>query len=224
MTHHGKTRALADTPLVWGDDRSHAESSPPTTPVWLQSIPARTAKVLEQSPLYGTDSTSSPSPTVSMLSRASDQPLSARRLPLTPTRELGRSNHNPSVTARGPLQLSTRARMEPELRPAGEGYGSRTSDLHPDLAAIRWSDSRLKRTGDRFSNGFIIRCLLFSEFEAVKLRIQEDPDYVGDMSYVRLLNPQYEVANFAICAAPMHSLSKWYVVIRGTTVGIFNDW
>ena len=88
-----------DGSLTWGDDLSYVGSSPSVTSAWLQSDHMRTNKTPDQLPLYGMHNTHSPSPAASTFFQGSDQPLSMRSPPLTPTQEPGHSNCNASMTA-----------------------------------------------------------------------------------------------------------------------------
>lgn len=152
-TSHG----LADGPPVHGGDQSVAEFSPSLTSVSPRPGRVRTTEALDRSLSYDAHSTLSPVSSVSVLSWSSDQPLP---LPLTPSREHGRSNRsrNTGVTvsllspATGPTDLVARTRTG--------GGGSRLSSLHPDIAAVRWTESFLRREGKRCFRYNFIRYLL----------------------------------------------------------------
>lgn len=51
-----------------------------------------------------------------------------------------------------------------------------------------------------------------------------DPEYLGELPYIQLLNPQFKIGPFQPHAAPQTTTNKWYLVSRGTAVGIFNNW
>ena len=61
------------------------------------------------------------------------------------------------------------------------------------------------------------------EFAAVKSKIQADPDYVGELPYIRTLNPQYKIKAL-VHAPPKNGNGKWYQVSRGTAIGVFSNW
>ena len=180
---------------------------------------------LNYSPAYSRYSTPSPAPTTSMFSLASDQPLSAGNLSQTSSREPRRSarNRNTGVTA-SPLPLPEVSHKSPRPCPAREDDRPRTISLHPDLATIEWDESSLTKKGELFSNGHAIGAYNFiPEFEAVRTKIQTDPDYLGELPFIQLLNPQYKV-NKLIPSIPKSSSGKWYNVSKGTAIGIFNNW
>ena len=65
--------------------------------------------------------------------------------------------------------------------------------------------------------------LISPAFEAVKLKIQADPEYVGELPYIQLLNPQYRVKTL-ISPTPETGVGRWYFVTKGTAIGVFADW
>ena len=167
------------------------------------------ANALNDSPAYGGYSTPSPAPTTSMLSLASDQPLSAGDLSQTPSREPRRSagNHNTGVTA-SPLPLLEGSHKSPHPHPAREDDRPRITGLHPDLTVIKWDESSLTKKGELFLNRHVIGAYNFiSEFEAVRAKIQADPNYLSELPFIQLLNPQYKVKKL-IHFPPKSSPSK----------------
>ena len=61
------------------------------------------------------------------------------------------------------------------------------------------------------------------EFQAVRSKIQANPEYLGEMSYIRLLNPQYKV-KILVHHPPATGTGKWYQVSAGKAVGVFSSW
>lgn len=123
-------------------------SSPSTTSIRLQPERPQKAKVSDHPPC-ATHRPASPCSVVPVLFCESDHPLSTRDPILTPSREHRRSNRNRDTGLA--LSLSPSPNMShrsPGLRPAHEGDGPRTSDLHPDLATIRWVQSKLSKKGN----------------------------------------------------------------------------
>lgn len=177
-----------------------------------------TADALGSSPVHSRRSVQSPAPTFSAVSQTSDQPLSPHDLPLTPHREPRRStrNHRGGVTA-SPSPLSN----SPEL-PASGGR-SRTLSIHPDLLAIKPNQSSLSKRGELFLKD-TPSVLIVSEFETVKSKIQADPNYLGEMPFIRLANPQYKIRILVHTPPERGSGGKWYYVSKGRSIGIFPAW
>jgi hypothetical protein len=149
----------------WGENQISPRSTSSTTSVWLPLENTRTGNVLDHSPAMSRRSVpSSPSPvmsrnsipsparTFSTSSWVSDQPLSHRGPPLTPSRESRRSGRNHDVvTASASLSpLPAQSHGTPGSRPAREHDRPRTLDLHPDLAVIKVQESGLEEEGDSF--------------------------------------------------------------------------
>jgi hypothetical protein len=55
------------------------------------------------------------------------------------------------------------------------------------------------------------------------LKIQAEPDYVGELPYIKVQNPQYTI-KCLVYAPPKSGNGKWYQVSRGTAIGVFNTW
>ncbi|KAF9780502.1 hypothetical protein BJ322DRAFT_1112499 [Thelephora terrestris] len=142
--------------------------TPSTTSARLRSN--QTADALSSSPVHSKRSVPSPTPTISAVSQTSDQLLSTHNLLLTPHREPRHStrNHCSGVTA-SLLPLSSPL-------PAGGGM-PRALGIHPDLLAIEVNESTL----------------LKHEFELVKSKIRADPNYLGELPFIRLANLQHVV-------------------------------
>ena len=65
--------------------------------------------------------------------------------------------------------------------------------------------------------------LIVSDFKAVKLKIQADPEYLGDLPYIQVQNPQYRIRSL-VHLPPKHGSGKWYSVTKGTCVGVYPSW
>jgi len=65
--------------------------------------------------------------------------------------------------------------------------------------------------------------LIAPDFEAVKSKIQIDPEYVGELPYIQLLNPQYHV-KVLVYTPPGSGTGKWYKVSKGKVIGVFSNW
>jgi hypothetical protein len=65
--------------------------------------------------------------------------------------------------------------------------------------------------------------LIVSDFEAVKSKIRADPDYVGELPFIRLTNPGCPVKNL-VHSPPKSGSGKWYKVSKGKAIGIFSSW
>ena len=65
--------------------------------------------------------------------------------------------------------------------------------------------------------------LTVSEFYIVRSKIKAQPDYVGELPFIKVLNPQYRIS-VLVHAPPQTGTGKWYQVSRGTAIGIFNNW
>lgn len=133
----------ADGSPIWEDDQCFAGSSPPVTPVRLQLEYARTGKTLDHPLWYDMCSTLSPVSTVSTLPQTLDQSLSTHDRSLMPSRETRHLNCHCNYTCDLPALLSPPSKS---LRtPCNEPS---ISNLHPDLAAVNWTESCLSKKGD----------------------------------------------------------------------------
>ncbi|KAF9793119.1 hypothetical protein BJ322DRAFT_1103555 [Thelephora terrestris] len=108
-------------------------------------------------------------------------------------------NHRSGVTA-SPSPLSSPL-------PAGGGM-PRALGIHPDLSAIEVNESTL----------------LKHEFELVKSKIRADPNYLGELPFIRLTNPQHVVRTLVHAPPERGSGRKWYYVSKGRAIGIFAAW
>lgn len=61
------------------------------------------------------------------------------------------------------------------------------------------------------------------EFQAVRSKIRANPEYVGELPFIRLLNPQYKV-KILVHRPPATGTGKWYQVSTGKAIGVFSDW
>ena len=135
----------------------------------------------------------------------------------------GRSKRSHHTGLTVSLPSPTKSHGTPGPRPDLGGGGPRISHLHPDLIAIRQAESGLSKKGDLNSAWSFCSALTVPEFEAVRSNIQADPDYVGELPYIRVQNPQYKI-KCLVCAPPESGKGKWYKVSRGTAIGVFNAW
>lgn len=65
--------------------------------------------------------------------------------------------------------------------------------------------------------------LIVPDLEAMRSKIQADPEYLGELPYIWLQNPQY-VVRILVQHPPKDGTGKWYKVSRGRAVGIFSNW
>ena len=108
-------------------------------------------------------------------------------------------------------------------QPLGRGY------LNARLAAITPKNSRL--TQDRkfrpiYIYIYIIRLSIsLAEFREVVSKIEQNKWYLGEIPYIRLLNPEIRVRELVTAPKPTTiSSKKWYHVSRGRRIGIFYSW
>ena len=108
-------------------------------------------------------------------------------------------------------------------QPLGRGY------LNARLAAITPKNSRL--TQDRkfrpiYIYIYIIRLSVsLTEFREVVSKIKQNKWYLGEIPYIRLLNPEIWVRELVTAPKPTTiSSKKWYHVSWGRRIGIFYSW
>ena len=136
-----KTCGLTEQSPAWWDDRRFPESSPSTISVRPQCVDRQRTDVLDHSSSRDMHSTQSPGSSVSTLPQTSDQLFFGHSPPLTPGREPRRANHNHLPRLDTPPAPTNEPRRAPDNGPG-------TPNLHPDLAAVRCTESRLSKKGD----------------------------------------------------------------------------